>query len=302
MTLKNSLLISFAAITLFAAAAEAYIVPGGSRPGPAPIPDVGPGFPGDFGPGGDFGPAPIPAPGYPGDDFGNGGGYGRQERKVIYLNRRVNNETLHLRQLAGIGENYRGYVVESVEAEFRSSGYNTEVILLTDGRREESVYSPQGSVLLRPQYRAVLGEDIRTLQLEIRGNAQLESVTVNLREQDSYNPPGRPERTIDVPLYVNRRLYGNDRLDLGMYLDMNRYRGYRIQAIEIDANAVYNVALMDLLINGFNQGQTIQVDRYGRRQTVYPQNAVIGQSASSIVLYTRGDLDVRGVTLKLSRR
>lgn len=295
MTLKNSLLFSFAAITLFAAAAEAYIVPGGSRPGPAPIPDVGPGFPGDFGPG------PVPAPGYPGDDFGNGGGYGRQERKVIYLNRRVNNETLQLRQLAGIGENYRGYAVESVEAEFRSSGYNTEVSLLTDGRREESVYSPQGSVLLRPISRAVLGEDIRTLQLEIRGNAQLVSVTVNLREQ-SYNPPGRPDRTIDVPLYVNRRLYGNDRLDLSMHLDMNRYRGYRIQAIEIEANAVYNVAMMDVLINGFNQGQTIQVDRYGRRQSVYPQNAVIGQTASSIVLHTRGDMDVRGVTLKLSRR
>lgn len=297
MTLKRSLLLSFAAITLFAAAAEAYIVPGAPRPdAPIPTPDVGPGFPGDFGPGGDFG------SGYPGrDDFGNGGSYGRQERKVIYLNRRVNNETLQLRQLAGIGENYRGYEVESVEAQFRSSGYNTEVALLTDGRMNESVYSPQGAVLLRPQYRAVLGEDIRTLQLEIRGNAQLESVTVNLRER-SYQPPTNPGRTIDVPLYVNRRLYGNDRLDLGAYLDMNRYRGYRIQAIEIDANAVYNVALVDLLINGFNQGQTLQVDRYSRRLTVNPQNAVIGQTASSIVLYTRGDLDVRAVTLKLTRR
>ena len=281
MTLKRSLLLSFVAITLFAAAAEAYIVPGAPRPdAPYPTPDVGPGFPGDF---------------------GNGGGYGRQESKVIYLNRRVNNETLQLRQLAGIGENYRGYEVESVEAQFRSSGYNTEVALLTDGRMNESVYSPQGAVLLRPRYRAVLGEDIRTLQLEIRGNAQIESVTVNLRER-SYQPPTNPGRTIDVPLYVNRRLYGNDRLDLGMYLDVNRYRGYRIQAIEIEANAVYNVAMMDLLINGFNQGQTLQVDRYSRRQSVYPQNAVIGQSASSIVLYTRGDLDVRAVTLKLTRR
>lgn len=296
MTLKSSLLLSFAAITLFAAAAEAYIVPGGIRPGapaPIPIPDVGPGFPGDFGPG----------PGYPGqDDFDHGGGYGRQERKIIYLNRRVSNESLQLRQLAGIGEQYQGYEVESVEVDFRSSGYNAEVILLGDRRELDSMYSPQGAVQLIPRYRTVLGEDIRTLQLEIRANAQINSITINLRERDSYQQPGRPGRTIDVPLYVHRRLYGNDRLDLGMYLDMNRYRGYRIQAIEIEANAVYNVAMMDLLINGFNQGQTLQVDRYSRRQTVYPQNAVIGQSASSIVLSTRGDMDVRGVTLKLSRR
>ncbi|WP_374029384.1 hypothetical protein [Bdellovibrio bacteriovorus] len=288
MTLKNSILAAFAAITLTSLAAEAYIIPGDRGPAPIPRPEE-------------------PLPPYPGDDFGNGSG--RQEQKVIYLSRRVSNETLALRQLAGIGENYRGYTVESVIIEIRGAGPRSELALLTDGRVEESVYAPQRTVLLRPQYRAVIGEDFRSLQLDVRGVVDIQSVTINLRDDGGGRPgrpdrpgrPGRPDRGEDVPLYVSTRLYGNDRLDLTQYIDMYRYRGYKIQAIEIDASAVYNVALLDVLINGFNQTPTIQVSPYGQRYTVRPQNNVLGQGADSIVLISRGDLDIRGVTLRLSR-
>lgn len=295
MTLKKSILIAFAALNLASLTAGAYIVPGGPRPPqPAPYPQD-PGYPG----------YPPPFPG--GDDFGNGRN-GRQEQKIIYINRRVGNETLSLRQLAGIGENYRGYTVESVIVDVRRSGPRAELSLLTDGRMEETTYSPQGRVQLRPRFRAVLGEDIRTLQLEVRGIADIDSVTINLIEGDRYDRPDRPDRPgfpgreIDVPLYVSRRLYGNDRLDLTQYIDMNRYRGHRIEAIEIEATPVYNNALMDVIINGFNQGQTLQIDRYGSRQTVRPMNAVLGLGADSIMLYTRGDLDIHRVTLRLMRR
>lgn len=294
MTLKNSLLIAFAAITFTSLSAGAYIVPGQPRPvEPAPYPDEG-GFNPD-----------LPFPGE--DDFGNGGignggiDNGRQEQKIIYLGRRVSNETLALRQLAGIGENYRGYTVQSVVVEIRRSGPQAEISLLADGREEDTSYSPQGAIQLYPRYRAVIGEDIRSLQLSVRGTAEIASITVNLIDNDRVERPGRPGRGIDVPLYVSRRMYGNDRLDLTQYIDMYRYRGYRIQEIVIEATPVYNTALIDLLINGFNQGQTLQVDRYNSRQTVRPQNAVLGQGADSLVLYTRGDLDIRAVTLRLSR-
>lgn len=278
MTLKNSVLIAFAAITLASLTAGAYIVPGGPRPGPNPPP-------------------------FPGDDFG-GGRNGRQEQKIIYLSRRVSNETLQLRQLANIGENYRGYTVESVVIDVRRSGPRAELALLADGRMEQTANSPQGLVQLRPRFRAVLGEDIRTLQLEVSGNAEIGSITINLIDGDRYDRPDRPDRPgrgIAVPLQVSRRMYGNDRLDLTQYIDMYRYRGYRIEALEIEATPVYNTALMDLIINGFNQGQTLQIDRFGYRQTIRPQNAVLGMGADSIVLYTRGDLDIQRVTLRLSR-
>lgn len=301
MTLKNSLMLVFTAITLTSINAGAYIVGGPIPPNSGgggynpPVPDVGPDFPG----GPDY---PLPP-----DDFGNGGGRpgsGRQEQKIIYLSRSVVNETLHLRQLAGIGPNYNGYTVESVVIDLRGSGYNSSLSLIADGRVEDTAYSPQGRVALHPRFRAILGQDIRTLQLDVRGLADIQSITVNLRDNSGYERPDRPDRPgrgIDVPLYVNRRMYGNDRMDLTQYIDMYRYRGYRIQEIVIQATPVYNTALLDLLINGFNQGQTLQIDRYNSVHTIRPYNAILGQGADSIVFYTRGDLDIQGVTLRLSR-
>lgn len=299
MTLKNSLLVAFTAVTLTSLNAGAYIVGGPIPPGQGGggyhpgIPDVEPGFPGEP----DY---PLPP-----DDFGNGGRHdGRQERKIIYLSRRVANETLHLRQLANINQSYDGYTVESVVVDLRNSGPRAEISLVTDGRREDTAYSPQGRIDLHPRFGAVLGRDIRTLQLEVLGVADIASITVNLRERTGYERPGRPGRPgqgLDVPLFVSRRMYGNDRLDLTQYIDMYRYSGYRIQEIVIEATPVYNTALLDVLINGFNQGQTLQIDRYSYRQTVRPYNAILGQGADSIVFYTRGDLDIRGVTLRLSR-
>ncbi len=232
MTLNHSILIVFAALTLTSISAGAFITPGGPRPpgfpggGPPPIPDVDGGIIG--GPNGPNGPGfPPVMPGYPGDDIGNG----RQERKVIYLNRQLFNETLSLRQLAGIGENYRGYTVESVIVEVQYSDYNSEIVLLADGRQEDSSYSPQGSIQLRPRYRAVIGQDLRTLQLSIRGSASIGAITINLTQGDQIGrPPGRPQpgRTQDVPLFVSRRMYGTGHLDLTQYIDMRRYRGYRV--------------------------------------------------------------------------
>lgn len=298
MTLKSSILFTFAAITLTAVTAGAYIVPGNPhRPGPAPIPFPDrPDYPGRPG----F-PPPPPPPGH--DDFGPGPGYGgRQERKIVYLNRRISNETLALRQLAGIGENYRGYKVDSVVVEVRRSGPRAELSLLVDGRLEESAFSPQGYLQLRPRFGAVIGQDIRALQLEVRGHAEVGAITINLIEGNSYGRPERPQMSTDIPVPVNRRMWGNDRLDLTQFVDLYRYRGFRIEEIVIDATPAYNNALLDVLINSFNQVPTLQIDRSRTRHIVRPMNAVIGSGADSIVFVSRGELDIRGVTLRLQRR
>lgn len=288
MTLKNLMLVISAATTFTSAVAGAYIVPGDSRPPiPPPIRD-------DFGNGGI---------GYGNGRIDNGNGrFGRQEQKIIYLNRRVFNESLALRQLAGIGQNYRGYLVESVVVNVRRSEMRSQLALVADGRIQAAINSPQGPVQLRTQYRAVLDQDISTLRLNVNGNIDIDSITINLRDEGRVDRPDRPGRDIELPLQVSRRLYGNDRLDLTQYIDVQRYRGMRIVAVDIEATAVYNTALIDLVINGFNQGQTLQIDRYSNVQSVYLNNAILGQGADSIVLYTRGDVDVRRVTLRLSRR
>ncbi|MGZ3770289.1 MAG: hypothetical protein ACXWQ7_14100 [Bdellovibrio sp.] len=321
MTLRNNLLVALAAMTLTSLNAKAYIV-GGPVSGPGGVYNPGiperhdiPGGPvvpqnprGDIGRG----------DGWRGGDRGDRGGWrrgdrdgrrdggylGRQEQKIIYVGRRICNETLDLRRLADIDQNYSGYNVESVVVEVNFGDDNSQLSLLVDERVVDTARSSQGTVMLQPPYSSVLDRDIRNLQVDIRGEMQIQSVTINLRANDRYDRPDRPDRPdqgMDIPLYVNRRLLGNDRLDLTQYIDVNQYRGFRIQQIVIDATPVYNTALIDVLINGFTQGQTLQVDRSSYSQIVRPNNAVLGQGADSIVLYTRGDLDIRNITLRLSR-
>lgn len=308
MTLKSSLLLTFAAITLVSASAGAYIVPdarGPRYPQQPPLPPPPPQggiYPG--GPGGGF------PPGYPGgqDDFGGPIGVGRQERKVIYLNRRLSNETIPLRQLANIGENYNGYVVKSVVVETNRGMSNGELALLVDGREEDRSYASQGTIELIPRFATVLGQQIRSLQLAVRGTVNVSSITVNLVEGSRGGGvpgrpgrPGNPGRSIEVPLNVARRLIGNDRLDLSYNIDVYNLRGYRVQEILIDATPAYNSALLDVVVGGFSSGRTLQIDRHNTRHSVIPQNAVIGQGGENIMLINRGDVDIRGVTLRLSR-
>jgi hypothetical protein len=118
-----------------------------------------------------------------------------------------------------------------------------------------------------------------------------------------FPPEPRPfprQDNISLQLNVYSSLSSNDRLDLSSYIDSVQYQGYRITEIDITANPSYSNSLINLVINGFNVGQTMEVDSY---QTVaaYPDNAIIGQNASSIVLYTQGDMTITGVTLQLSR-
>lgn len=120
------------------------------------------------------------------------------------------------------------------------------------------------------------------------------------------NPYPQPEpspwdRNETVNLSVYRYLSQNDSLDLTSYMDMYRYNGYRIVRIDINATPTYSTAMINLVINGFNVGGSMQVSNYSPYAFAYPDNAIIGQSASSIVLYTSGDMTVNGVTLYLSR-
>ena len=260
------------ALTLFFAtiSANAYIVPGGPRPepvrpAPAPMPPAPAPIPAPLPPG-NGGYNPYPGNGGGGYGPGNGGGYQGVERRDIRVMRRVVNETLPLLQLAGLGPRYQGYVVESVVLQARGSDRRTDVSLIINGQRDASVMSPAGVVTLSPRYRAELGQ-VRTLQLAVNGMVDLDSVTLNLRAPNN-GGGGGGWGELQVPLQVSRRMAGNDRLDLTQYIDINRYRGMRIVAIEIEANSVYQVAFLDVQINSFNQGQSLQIGNYVQRYTV----------------------------------
>lgn len=322
MALKNKIILAIALGTILEmASAQAYIVPGGPAPEqPTPIyqqPDnpYRPSPP----------PAPIPSPlpgGYDGGGYGpnqGNNGYGNQEQRVIQVRRRMMNEQLSLLQLAGIDSRYDGYTIQSIVVYASGNAPNSQLVLIVNGQRDSSALAVRGAATITPRYQATLGQgQVRDLQLFVAGGADVDSVVLNLQANNNgggYNPGhgggnhhgghgggGNFGREIMVPLSVARRMISNDQLDISQYIDMYQYNGMRITAIEIQAASVYQVALMDVLINGCAQGSTVQLNNYLQTYSVYPQNAVIGQTASNIVINTRGDMEIRGVTLRLSRR
>lgn len=294
MTLQNTVLLAFSALTLVATSVDAQIRPGPSRP-PIPSPQQPP--------------AVTPLPSVPSRPGQGGGGQHQigNEQKVVNVYRRVNNETLALRQLANIGANYNGARVQSILVFVRNSGPQSQLSFLVNNQAQSSFRAPRGQVHFAPYGQAILGRDIQGLQVQVQGNIEIDQIIVNLQRQGNQprppvpTPQPPPVRAVEVPVYLNQRHYGNSRVDVSRMVDMYRYRDYRIEEIVIDATPSYNTALMDVLINSFQQGPTLQFDVRYRQHRVRPMNAVIGRGADNIVLQTRGDILVHQVTLRLVR-
>lgn len=320
---KNSLKVFLLVISV-SWAAEAYLVPGapgggGSNLGPYPGNPGGghgggglvpgqpgrPGHPGNPGrpprpppPGNPYPGDPYPGNPYPGDPYPGQPDYG-SEVKRVFIGRNIVNETLPLRQLAGIGNRYDGWEVVSVRARTQTTNAGRTVAqLVSDGRVVATQINPGFQIDLRPQYRLILGQSAGTLQLGIGGGTFIDTIEIELRRDGGgYNPPPPPYgQNIEINVY--RTVMGNDRIDLTQYIDLQRYRGRVVEQVLVTATARYNSSFINLLINGFNMGQAHFSGGYPQIATFrMNQHLVIGQGADSLVLYTQGDMSVEHVTI-----
>lgn len=315
MALKDFLSLALASIAFFAvSSANAYITPGsGGDPqgqnqndgwrGPdrGPHGPHGPGHPhpgpgpGPIMPYPPMPPPPIqPVPPAPPTPYPpNNGGY--QQQVPAYIGRRVVNERISLQQIANLYQ-YNGYVLDSVIVGTRN--YGGQLSLLINGQGQAFAASQVGQITLAPSYGLTLGREIGTLELAVNGVVDIDYVYINLHAGSNGGPN---YGSISVPLSISQRVMSGGRLDLTPYIDMNRYRGLRLVQIDIAASSVYQTALLDVVINGFNAGQTINLSPYNQVYSLYPSNAILGQGADSIVLMARGDLNIMSVTLRLSR-
>lgn len=115
-------------------------------------------------------------------------------------------------------------------------------------------------------------------------------------------PPSYPPNhgQVSVGLPINQRMYNSTSIDLTRFVDLRHYAGYRVIAVEINARSVYGNAILDLFVNGYSN-QSIYVGPYAQLFTMYPSHVILGYNSSNLVLSNRGDVDVYGITLRLSR-
>lgn len=266
------------------------------RPGrPGQPPPAYPGYPAD------------PHPGYPADPYP---GYPGPQvlRREAFLNRIVRHEVLSLRRLADIDRHYRGYRVDRVHVILRPHRFNQATLeLILDRRVEDSrtIYN-ESSVLLYSRGYNVIGEDVNSIQLGVRGEAFIERVIIEMSPAngggggyDPYPPGHGGEFLVHLPLPSYIPPQGH--LDLTPYIDVRRYRGFTLVGLEITANAVYNAAFIDVLVNSFHDG-TVSLSRFSSNYRVISrQRLVLGSSFGSLVLAPRGDTQVHSVRLILRR-
>ncbi len=324
MQVFKNLLKVFLLVISVSWAAQAYLIPGppgsgGGHIGPRPgYPGGGhgggglapghPGRPGQPGypgrpprppqPGNPYPGNPYPGDQYPNDPYPGQPDYG-SEVKRVFIGRNIVNETLRLRQMAGIGSRYDGWEVVSVRARTQTTNPGRTVAqLVSDGRVVATQINPGFQIDLRPQYRLILGQNADNLLLGIGGGTFIDTIEIELRRDGGgYNPPPPPYgQNIEINIY--RSVMGNDRIDLTQYIDLQRYRGRVVEQVLVTATSRYNSSFISLLINGNNIGRAQFSGGYSQIATFnMNQLLVIGQGADSIALYTQGDMNVEHVTI-----
>jgi len=296
MTLSKLL---FTAVLGLATAAQAYIVPGNNY-GP-----VNPGQPYHPGPA-------MPYPNQPHDPYQPYHPGGQVFSKEAVLNRVYRNENLPLRRLADIDRNFRGFTVERVlvvvRPGFRPTHTNLQLLVNRHVEAERSIYGDT-QVVLHPRGSLEIGEDVNSMQLRVNGEIFIERIIVELRNHNGggyqpnpppYNPPGYGGEIV-VPLHLPGYMAPGAYLDLTHYVDVRRYRGYQLVGVEITANARYNAALIDVMVNSGRQG-TLTLNRYSQTQRVNVMGRVVmGQNFGTLTLLPRGDANLSAVSLILRR-
>lgn len=283
MILRKTAVLFAALAMILGAVAEAQMGPGRPRPPfPMPLPPLSPG------PGPSPGPLPPPNQG------------GQRITRSIFVNRYVMNEALALRELAGLGWEFNDAILDSVQIDLRSRGdFGGLVELVLNNVVEDSVFNPQASGVLRPRGFARLGSDFYGLRLVVHDPLFIERISVTVREGGAWPGP-QPSPQLNVPVQINAQMRGNSRIDLAGFVNLAPYRGYRIEAVTVEALASWNNALLDVVMNGFQQG-TMVFDRSNAVSRLALRGAVIGAGAENLIFLGRGDLFVKSATLHLSR-
>ena len=113
-----------------------------------------------------------------------------EETIQIQIGRVIQNEVLPLRRLGRIDERYNGFEVVAVTGYTRPVGpYSTQAYLVGDRSSFAQQFNPDYQLNLIPNPRMIIGETVRTVQLDIRGALFVDIVYVTLRQRIQPPPP-----------------------------------------------------------------------------------------------------------------
>jgi acetolactate synthase regulatory subunit len=99
------------------------------------------------------------------------------------LSRTYRFDLISLRRLMGINSDYRGYRVAAVTVTTKRHSKRVRLSLVVNGQRVDSKRLSDGRVVfLTPNHKDVIGNEIRTMELAVRGRAFIKDIKVQLKK------------------------------------------------------------------------------------------------------------------------
>ena len=99
------------------------------------------------------------------------------------LSRTYRFDLISLRRLMGINSDYRGYRVAAITVTAKRHSKRVRLSLVVNGQRVDSKHLSDGRVIfLTPNHNDVIGTEIRTMELAVRGRAFIKDIRVQLEK------------------------------------------------------------------------------------------------------------------------
>ncbi len=218
--------------------------------------------------------------------------------QFVNLNYTVSNQYLDLIQMLSLYRYDSDYTVESVVV--RTDGSDQSIMRLwVNNQVEDEVRWPSSLVSLYPRYDLRLGLEMQNLFLQIEGSSYIQQIEVRLRRvgySGEYNQ-------FHLPILIDEDLYDDDSVTINDWIDLSQYRGYRLIAVEVEADAYYEAEKISLIVDDSISGEAYVIGEEAR-VTIFPSSSVVlGSQSDPISLMANGGgvLGLKNVTLRLSR-
>ncbi len=190
------------------------------------------------------------------------------------------------------------YTVDSIVVRTDGSTQST-LRLWVNNQVEDEVRWPSSLVSLYPRYDLRLGMEMQNLFLQVEGSTFIRQIEVRLRRVGFSGDYSQ----FHVPIVLDQDMYDYDLVTLNDWAELDQYRGYRLIAVEVEADAFYGAVKLSLLAEESIAGEVF-ITGENSNVTIFPSSSVIiGDRSDRISVMATGGvaLSLHQVTLRVSR-
>ncbi len=219
------------------------------------------------------------------------------------------------RQIFGIGGQYYGRKIEFVVIKARStSGVGQATMMINNARGGATQYldGTTRDFFFMPDPRTdEIDIEVQLLKMYLRGSIVLEGIGVKFARDGGYPPPAPPVPPSPPPSnppfrahgVVNTTFFGNGLIEIDRYVNLMRYRGYRLMSVVLRSSSPQFPPIPGdvRFCTARACSQRVKLSPNLREQRFNLRNEYVDQNARAWRFETNGGVAVDSFTLLFAR-